>query len=151
MSNQWLCPRGHVIRTNTGGGGGGGYYHVSGISGKADVIITDIQSGGQDIIGTSATLGGGKTLYAFGKAFGSLTITGYILLGDCLGQSSPSVQALESWFNKHRITIAKKPVSVSYGHAGGGKSIYPMNLQMQGLDNARHIQPFAIACVVVEI
>lgn len=147
---MFLCPRGHVVQTSTGGGGKS-YYYVKGLSTAKDVIITNIPVGSQDIIGASSSLGGTKTLYAFGKAFGTLSISGIVLLGDCLASTSSSVKKIEEWYNKNRVTVAKKPVSISYGHAGGGKSVYPVNLQFPDLDNSKHIQSFIITCVVVEI
>ncbi|MEG1542963.1 MAG: hypothetical protein RR382_00365 [Tannerellaceae bacterium] len=119
MSTSYLPSKGTVVKL-TGDAGSSSMYRVDGLRDKLEdaFVITNVLSSESDIIAQVATVDDYRVLYTFGKAFGSITITGILFLGGeypgMCGKGKPgAVKALYEWFDEVRVSKTKKPIVVS--------------------------------------
>jgi len=82
-----------------------------------------------------------KVLYVFGEAFGNASIQGEVLLGKT-DASEDRLAELIGWFNKNRVSVLKRPVSLSVKNEG--YSLYVHGLVIGDTDPELNIQRFAI-------
>jgi hypothetical protein len=106
--STYLSNRGQVY---TVGSYTPGAYSVPGLTSQG-VLISAITVEDNDIIMLKSTINGNKIIYTAGTAFGSVGISGEVLLGSvkCKGKD---FQTVVSWFEKARVSKSSRPVSVS--------------------------------------
>lgn len=151
--SDYFCGSGHVFKSSKGGTGK--YLLVEGMPRKLGgsagyVLLRGIEPVKSDAVATQACLGGEKIIYNMGTAFGRVSITGAVLLGDAKQMSDSALSGLEAWFNKVRVSSSKRPVNVSVGKLGGGSKVFLISMSIGSPDPTLCIQPFAIEGVVAE-
>ena len=85
------------------------------------MYITDVTVSDFDITGKVVCLNDKRVLYEFGKGFGSVTVSGEILLGlKDFGKKKGKVKPIIQWFNEKRVSKQTKPLTISAGQDFGG-------------------------------
>lgn len=128
---------------------GSGFYDLDPpLRGNADapILIDGVDGGDQDIVFPVVTLDDKKFLYTMGEDFGRITITGMALLGKA-EQGGQAFSTVVSYFNTHRVSRSKEPISVSYPGKVSQK-VYPYALIVAKPDPEFHIQFFQIQAII---
>jgi hypothetical protein len=146
---NFLCARGTVISSKSGGAGES-MYKVEGLNdGKNNILVEGISISDTDTIFPVSALSGTRFVYAFGRAFGTLSIGGVILLGSS-SQAGAGAKAVEDWVDKNRVSAGGSPVKITVAKAGSSAyKVYVTGLKLSDADPQYHIQPFLIDCLIV--
>jgi hypothetical protein len=113
---------------------------------EAPILIDGVDGGDQDIVFPVVTLDDKKFLYTMGEDFGRISITGMALLGKA-EQGGKAFSTVVSYFNSHRVSKSKEPITVSYPGNVSHK-VYPYALIVAKPDPEFHIQYFQIQAII---
>lgn len=107
---------GHVHVFSRGEGSKTGMYKFSpSIPDTAETkcLIMGVNLALNEIVQPTVTLDDKRTIYIFGSAWTSSTVSGMLLLGD--GPSGSQLDALLQWYDTNRVSKKKAPVTLSMG------------------------------------
>lgn len=139
--------RGNVYRVKPTGTSNqsSGFFRVSGLpSSYGDngaVLINGVQTNDDDVVMPVITLENTRVLYSFGANFGSISVSGMILLG-IAGSGGAGLATVTSFFGRHRVSNNKQAITVS-----GPSTAWRMfltGLQVQPADPITHIMTFSL-------
>lgn len=148
--------RGCVYRVAMPGGGqGSGFYRLDPDlgTGRGDypILLTAVTGTKSDNLGLFPCLENFKVIYTFGQGFGDTTISGVVFLGRADETNvSQSMAQLQRYFDRHRASVWKRPISVSMGSLKVAQRVYLRQLRMGAPDTELHVQPFEMSGVLVE-
>jgi len=128
--------------TDGSGSGGSGYYALEGLSASSassPVLIQGADLTDRDAVQPVLGLGGEKLVYVYGKTFGSVRVSGQVLLGP-IGTTGSGLQRVQQYFNSYRTANGGEPVNLST--PGGGYKIHLVGFGLADPDPEYHIQPF---------
>jgi hypothetical protein len=120
-----------------------GAYQVPGLSARG-VLITAVTIEDNDLVMLKNTINGRKILYTAGAAFGSVGISGELLLGsaECGGAGGVKYQTVVDWFNTVRVSKSKTPINVSV--LGVGYKVFITGMGVSQADPEYNLQGFTI-------
>jgi len=132
------------------------FFKVSNLDESAEepILINDIRVNDKDIYSTKLCFNDKRILYTYGRAFGTLTIEGEILLGP-QGLLTEAEEKLTDWFDEYRSTNldpsnTNGAAGVPKASLGNGVSylFYPVALNTGILDKELNILGFSILGVI---
>jgi len=129
----------------TRAGGTGGFYEIEGFptgGSGSKALILGVPLNLQEIVQPSVTLDNKRTLYVFGSAWSTVTVTGILLLGKASTRGALAGELI-SWFKSQRVGTSLEPVSVSVGTAKF--SAYVTGLQLGEANGNTNTQAFTIS------
>jgi hypothetical protein len=113
---------------------------------ETPILLDGVDGGDQDLVFPVVTLDDKKYLYSMGEDFGRISVTGMALLGKA-EQGGKSFASVVAYFQAHRISQSKEPITVSYPGKVSQKA-YPYALVVAKPDPEFHIQYFQIQAIV---
>ena len=147
MAINFLKNRGCVTAY---GNGSVGSVKISGFptgSANAPILLTGFTPTKKDLVLPVTTLSNKKILYTFGTDFGTIAISGVILLGP-VGQPTGGIEEVNGWFESNRVgnKSSGSPSDISFIGQGAMKA-YVIGLTYgQGDPNINAI-PFSITAI----
>lgn len=142
MSEIFAASKGCVYVPNPKGGSGS--YALQGLSrGSLESPVLILGAGLQDadIILPTSTLNGEKILYTFGTAWGDITVSGVVLLGNA-GDSG--LTRVRSWFDSNRTSAGDKAKLVNVSTPAGPYKMYVNAMGLGQPDPVFNTQLFMI-------
>jgi hypothetical protein len=121
-------------------------FRQSGIN--SATIFTGYTINEQEIVAQAACLNDLRVMYTFGKGFGSINVTGEMLLGAPEARSRNEGQ-LYDYYEKNRVSQLEKPVSLSLG-AGRSLKFFLVGLNISQYSVDFEILPFQLIGVIQE-
>lgn len=149
---QFFPARGCVYTLSGGNGasGGRGYYALEGLQGgsaSSPVLVQGADITDRDAVQPVLGLGGQKLVYVFGETFGSVRVTGQVLLGPA-GSTNSGFQQVTQFFRQSRTANGGGLVNLSM--PGGGYKIHLVGFGVANPDPEFHIQPFMFFGLISE-
>jgi hypothetical protein len=145
--------RGNVFRVNPvqGQGGDRGFFDIEGLSAKKGdgdaLLINSVAPTENDVVLPVITLENTRILYSFGANFGSINISGTILLGKS-GQAGQSLKTIIDFYKQKRVSNNQSTVKVT-GPSASWK-VFLIGLQIGEADPQLNMQPFSLAGNIAE-
>jgi hypothetical protein len=148
MAVNFLKNRGCV--TAYGGSGSVGAAKIEGFptgTANAPILITGVTPVKRDLILPVTTLTNKKILYTFGTDFGTIAISGIVMLG-VAGSPTDGMVEVNDWYESKRVgnKTSGAPVNISFLGKGGMKG-YIIGLTIGQADPNINAIPFSITAV----
>jgi len=147
--------KGHIhVFSDSGAGAGGrssGFYSLDPPIPEAAgsrALILGIPLNFQEIVQPTVTLDDKRTLYVFGTAWNSVSVSGLLLLGDASTRGA-QLTSLVTWYNANRVSVKKGPVKVSLGTTG--IEAYVIGLGLSDANPKVNTQSFTINLLTAEV
>ncbi len=139
--------RGNVYRCEPTGSltQGSGFFKVAGLpssfGANGAVLINGVSSNDDDVVLPVITLENKRVLYSFGANFGSISVSGIILLGQA-GSLGGGLQTVTAYFDANRVSNSKRAITVT----GPSKAwrMFLTGLAVQPADPISHMMPFTL-------
>lgn len=117
---------------------------------NSPVLINNVAFGKNDIVLPKPCLDNLRVFYTFGKGFGSITVSGEILLGP-VGSMNAGEALLNDYIDKYRVAQINDFIQVSSLSGGVSYPFYLVNGGATGLDPQLHILNFQLQGVLLEV
>lgn len=118
-----------------------GSYSIPGLT-RQGVLINTVAIEDNDIVMLKSAINGNKIIYTAGASFGSVGVSGEVLLGSNSCQNTSGFQQVIDWFETNRVSVSKKPVAVSA--MGVAYNVYVTGLAVAQADPEFNIQGFTV-------
>lgn len=144
--------RGNVYKVNpVEGAGDSSFYRIEELQapkGPGDaLLIMSVSPTKSDIVSPVVTLENTKILYSFGSNFGSISISGMLLLGKS-GVPGQCLKVLIDFYEEHRVSKTTSPINVA-GPSTAWK-VFLTGLQIGEADSTYNTQGFVLSGVIAE-
>jgi hypothetical protein len=144
--------RGNVYKVDpVEGAGDSGFYRVEGLEAKKGpgdaLLIMSVSPEKSDIVSPVVTLENTKILYSFGSNFGTITISGMLLLGKS-GEPGQCLKTLIDFFDSNRVS--KTSTSINVSGPGTAWKVFLTGLRIAEADSVNNTQAFAMSGAIAE-
>lgn len=131
------------------GAGSLGEIAKKGVTNGSVVLISSVNVTDKDIALPVVGLDSYRTLFKFGKDFGSLTINFTVYIGPSDGGASEDpVKDIREGFEEVRISNADKPIMVSVAADKKAYLCYPNSMEIGEVDADKNSVRITIACIL---